>query len=306
MSALVRAEPGQRHLEEAVREWLRDWPLQPERGVALDLAVDEPFSIPEDARPPFRQPGIAMRSGPPGNVTRVVWEGALPAYADLPPDSFTAFVHLSAAAAADLERCFREFLTVVTAMLLRRIGWHHVHAATAIDPRGRGWLFAGNSGAGKSTTAALLATYGWHVGTDDIAFIAPAGDQVEVLARRGPIALREGGYGLLRRAGGLSLPARGKTGFTPEELGGKWTPRITPQLVAFTALGGDVTSVEPIAPRDVLAELIRWSFTGAVEPEAADEYLAILARLGRQARSFRLRLGRDIFTDPDLLMRLVP
>lgn len=286
--------------------WLRDWRLQPEPEVVLDVAVERHLTIPEDARPPVLQPGIALRSGPPGNVTRIVWEGGPPAYADLAPGSSVAIVHLSEAAAADLDRCLRTFLTVVMAMLVRRVGLHHVHAATAIDPRGRGWLFAGNSGSGKSTTAALLASWGWQVGTDDLAFIASAGERVQVLGRHGPIALREGGYGLLRMAGGLPLPARGKTGFTPEELGGRWTPRVTPQVLAFTGLGGDTTSVEPIAPREVLAELIRWSFTGVVEVDSADPYLAVLAKLGRQVTSFRLRLGRDIFSDSERLMRLVP
>lgn len=246
-----------------------------------------------------------MRAGSPENVTRVVWEAA-PAYADIAPGSSVAKVRLSEAAADDLEHCLRSFLTVVVALLLRRAGWHHVHAATAVDPHGRGWLFAGNSGAGKSTLAALLASRGWQVGTDDIAFMVRAGDRVDIAGRYGPIALRDGGYELVRVGGGLPLPGRGKTGFTPEELGGRWTPRITPRFLAFTELGRGATAIEPIAPRDVLAELMRWSLTGVVEPDSADAYLDILARLARQVRSFRLKLGRDILGDPDVLLRLVP
>ncbi len=290
----------------AVEAWLREWRLGPDAEVTLAVAVEEPLAIPADARPALRQPGIALRAGPPEPVTRVVWEGAAPAYAELAPRSRVATVRLSAAAAADLDHCLRSFVTVVMAMLLRRVGRHHVHAATAIDPRGRGWLFAGNSGAGKSTTAALLATAGWRIGTDDLAFIADAGAHVEVLGHGGPIALREGGYRLLRRAGGRPLPERGKTGFTPEALGATWAPRVVPLVLAFTELGTGATAVEPLAPREVLAALIRWSFTGAVEPDGADAYLAVLSKLARQARSVRLRLGRDLFADPGLLLRLVP
>ena len=305
MAFSVRAAPDQQVLQESVRAWLRDGRLEPELDLSIDLRVVQRLEVPADARPPVRQRAILMRSGPPENVTRVVWEAA-PAYADIAPGSRVAKVRLSEAAADDLEHCFRSFLTVVVALLLRRAGWHHVHAATAVAPEGRGWLFAGNSGAGKSTTAALLASRGWQVGTDDIAFMVRAGDHVDVIGRYGAIALRDGGYELVRVGGGRPLPERGKTGFTPEELGGRWTPRVTPRFLAFTELGHGATAIEPIAPRDVLAELMRWSLTGVVEPDSADAYLDVLARLARQVRSFRLKLGRDILGDPDLLLRLLP
>ena len=314
MPLTVTAEFDAHDVRDRLREWVRAGRLEPEAEAGVHLLVEDRLAVPPDARAPVRQPGVAMRAGPPEHVTRVLWESATrgpadppAAYAELAPGTARATVHLSRAAAADFERALRTFVPVVVALLLRRVGWHHVHAATAIDPSGRGWLFAGNSGSGKSTTAALLATRGWQVGTDDFAFLVPgAGETIDVLGRYDPIALREGGHALLRAPGGLALPDRGKTGYTPEELGGRWTPRVTPRLLAFTRLGSTTTSVAPIEPRDVLAELMRWSLTGVVEPDAADAYLGILSRLGRQARSFRLTLGRDIFDDPELLTRLVP
>jgi hypothetical protein len=301
----VRAAPGREQLAESVRAWLREGRLEPEQELSIELRVAERLELPADARTPVLQRGIVMRAGPPENVTRVVWE-VQPAYADIVPGSSVAQVVLSEAAAANLEPCLRSFLTLVVALLLRRAGWHHLHAATLVDPNGRGWLFAGNTGAGKSTTTALLASRGWQVGTDDIAFMVGAGDHVDLVSRYGPIALRDGGYELLRAHGGRPLPQRGKTGFTPEELGGRWTPRVTPCLIAFTEHGGDTTTVESVAPRDVLAHLMRSSLTGVVAPDSADAYLDILTRLGRQAKSFHLKLGHDIFDDPDLLLRLVP
>lgn len=54
------------------------------------------------------------------------------------------------------------------AYLLRQRGWLALHASAA-RVNGRGVLFLGESGAGKSTTAAALHTTGHRVLTDDIA-----------------------------------------------------------------------------------------------------------------------------------------
>jgi len=194
----------------------------------------------------------------------------------------------------------------VLIFLLRRAGWHHVHGATARDPTGRGWLFAGNSQSGKSTTAALLASRGWAVGTDDVAFLVQTDRGVEAVAQRATIALRPEGFALLGLAGGT--PARGgqKTAFFPEELGGAWAERIAPQILVLPRVSGDVTRAEPIRPREALAELVRWSGWVLLEPALAQEHLDLLNALARQVRSYRLTLGPDLFERRDLFTELIP
>jgi hypothetical protein len=190
-------------------------------------------------------------------------------------------------------------------VLLRRVGWFHLHAATANDPTGRGWLVAGNAHAGKSTTAALLAASGWQVGTDDAAWLEQQGDTVRVHTCHAPIALRDGGRRLLARAGGIPLPDRGKIGYWPEDLGGVWTPLVTPQIVIFTTVGNVRTTAVPIPRPVALAELVRWSAWVMLEPEVAQRHLDALAALTGQARCYRVRLGRDLFARPNRLIELV-
>jgi len=219
-------------------------------------------------------------------------------------------VVLSAAAAARIEECLRTFLLTVLVLLLRRIGWHHIHAAMALDPRERGWLIAGNAEAGKSTTAALLASCGWGVGTDDVSFLAGHGGDVAAIAYRTPIALRPGGRRLVQRvaaAGGVLLPERRKVGYWPEELGGHWIARVEPEVIMFTSIGngGAVTQAEPLGQREALIELIRWSAWVILEPELAEEHLALLTALAQQAKSYRVTLGRDLFARPARLAELV-
>jgi hypothetical protein len=175
-----------------------------------------------------------------------------------------------------------------------------------VDPAGRGWLLAGNTHAGKSTTAALLASLGWAVGCDDIAFLARQGESVIVHAFRAPIALRPGGQELLARDGGRPFLPRGKTLFTPEELGGRWIGTIRPDLVLFTSVGTDYTSAQPIRGAEVLAELVRWSAWVALEPALAQSHLDLLNALARQARCLRVILGRDLFRDPSILDTIIP
>jgi hypothetical protein len=157
-------------------------------------------------------------------------------------------VILSPEAAERIAESTRSFLVTVLIFLLRRAGRHHVHGATALDLRSRGWLFAGDSHSGKSTTTALLCSRGWAVGTDDIAFLAPAGERVEVRAFRSRIALRSGGRELLAQEGGVPLAARGKMGFWPDELGGRWVPEVQPEIVVFTTVGGEHTRAEARVP----------------------------------------------------------
>jgi hypothetical protein len=295
----------------AVQRWIDEGRLGPPLPLEMKITIGPvPPAAPSDPRPVFHQPQVAIRSGGADGRVTITWD-AWPAVAELMPGSRAAEVRLSREAVERLDDCFPQFLITSLIFLLRRSGWHHVHAATALDPRGRGWLLAGNARAGKSTTAALLATRGWAVGTDDIAFLAGAsGQRVAVHAFRTRLALRPGGEALLARtgagAGAASLGARGKLGYWPEELGAGSAPRVEPDLLLFTRVGQDRTVLEPIGPGEVLAELVRWSAWVALEPGLAQEHLDLLARLGAQARAFRVTLGRDLFDDPERLEQLIP
>jgi hypothetical protein len=287
----------------ALAAWLDGLRIDAPPGLTLDVAVTDGVPL-ELAETVFKQPTVRFVRGPDERGVRLVWEAA-PAWAEVPAESRTASVKLSPAAVELLEPCTRVFLMAVLVVLLRRAGWHHVHAATAIDPGGRGWLVAGNAHAGKSTTAALLAASGWRVGTDDAAFLERRGDRVLVHTCHAPIALRDGGRRLLARAGGVALPARGKVGYWPEDLGGVWTPLVEPEIVIFTSVGAGRTVAVPLERRSALAELVRWSAWVMLEPDLAQHHLDLLTRLTHQARCYRVTLGRDLFTGPNRLLELV-
>jgi hypothetical protein len=288
-----------------VRSWLHEGRIVPPVPLSIDIQLQE-LPPPQDGAPVvFQQPGVSIRRHPLDGRLSITWDTA-PAVAEFHPGDSSARVILAPEAVKRLEESTRTFFLTVLIFLLRRAGWHHVHGATALDLKGRGWLFAGDSRSGKSTTAALVCSRGWAVGTDDIAFLAPAGEQVEVRAFRSRIALRSGGQELLAQAGGLQLPLRGKVGFWPDELGGDWVAKIQPEIVVFTKVGGDQTRAEPLGPGETLAHLVRWSAWVVVEPGLAHEHLGLISRLGRQSRAYQVSLGRDLFRHPDLLSELIP
>jgi hypothetical protein len=291
-------------LKSRIQAWLDATELAPPRPLFVDL---EPFGDlpPMPAEPPiFEQPEIAIHRGADSGAVSIRWLTA-PAVAEIPRDEDRARLWISEAAAADLERCCTVLMGMVLIFLPRRAGWHHLHAVSAIDPAGRGWLLAGDWKAGKSTTAALLASRRWAVGNDDMIFLTRSQGDVIAVARRAPIALRAGGRALLGRLGGSFDERRQKTLFTPEELGGAWAPRVRPDILLFISVGDTETTVERISAGEVLSQLVRWSAWVILEPSLAQEHLELLADLGRQARCYRAALGPDLFEHPDRLLELV-
>ena len=283
--------------------WLDELRLGLPAQLTLEVTVGTPPTIAESL-PVFEQPEVRFYRGAGGRGVRLSWDVA-PALAEVPHGSTTAAVCLSPAAVQRLERCTRTFLMAVLIVLARQGGWYHLHAATAIDPDGRGWLIAGNAYAGKSTTAALLAASGWRVGTDDAAFLELREDRIVVHTCRARIALREGGRRLLARTGGVALTARNKVGYWPEDLGGVWTALVEPQIIIFTTVGRSRTIAEPLGRLVAATELVRWSAWVVLEPDLAQAHLDLLARLTQQARCFRVTLGRDLFARPNRLIELV-
>lgn len=304
MPSTIQLKCDSAFLRETVGSWLDRTYLAPERALSLTLGIGDPTKL-SDTRPPFRQPAVEIRAGPPSGDVTINWSVA-PAVAVLPAGLSEAQVTLSPSAASQLELCIQTFLMTVLIFLVRRAGWHHVHGATAVDPKGRGWLIAGDARAGKSTTAALLASRGWPVGTDDTAFLAEDGDSVAVKAYHGPIALRRGGYTLLGREMGKLQERRQKMVCWPEELGAAWLPSVEPDILLFTTVGDRISKAEPIGAREALADLVRWSAWVVLEPELARQHLDLLTRLAKQARGYRVTLGRDLFEDPNRLTELIP
>jgi hypothetical protein len=291
-------------LETALSEWLQESRMSLPPGFRLSLDTVERLPALDDRRPAFRQGQVEIRAGEPLGWAQVSWPGLAQArIEELEP---RARVLLTREALADRDRFFRSFLLIVLIFLWKRDQRFHIHAGTAIDPMGRGWMLTGTSGAGKSTTTAWLATRLWQIGTDDIAFLVDRGERVGVLGFRDRIALRSGALGLVPLPEGLALDRRGKLGYWPEELGARWVQTVEPEIVLFAEGLGARTVFRKSEPREILDRLIRSSAWVMFEATGASEHLALLSRLGGQARCYAAILGPDLFTHPDALAGFLP
>lgn len=288
----------------ALRAWLDGTRLEWPGRFCINVRVGDENPFPQDHREIFRQPACTVQAGPDDGTVRITWEFR-DAAAVVHPTRPEVDLWLSPAALSQIELAERSFLLIVLVFVLRRLGWYHVHAAALVDPTGRGWLIAGNSNCGKSTTTALMATRGWQIGTDDIGFLSLRADgRVSLMSVRTRIALRPGGVALLGSKGGKQLEQRNKEGYWPEELGSAWAPVVTPSILAFPTIG-ERTRLTPSSPRETLSAIVKWSNWVLYEPVFAQEYLNVLGEVARQSRCFDLTLGPDLFDQPDLLKDLV-
>lgn len=305
MPALPGISSNHPALEAGVREWLAQSRMPLPEGLSLRLEVTDQVGAWDDPREVFAQGDVEIRAGEPLGWVHLTWRAA-PARARIEEHRPEAYIEVSPAALEAFDYLLRSFLLVSLIFLWKRNGRYHVHAGTAIDSRGRGWMLIGDSCSGKSTTTALLATRGWQVSTDDIAFLEARGDRAAVTGFRSPIALRAGGFKLLGRAGGIPLESRAKTGFWPEELGATWVQTVEPEIVVFTSVGGTRTTLTPADPKAVMRQLLQWSLWVLFESTAAQEHLDLLARLGRQSRCYHGTLAPDVFDAPHALEDFLP
>ena len=182
----------------------------------------------------------------------------------------------------------RELARVGAIVRLRQRGRYLIHAAGVVDPRGRGWLLAGDSGSGKSTLAYALARRGWTVLGDD-----------GVLVERS-----RGGAGLVAR--GWHEPLRVSqrlAGSFPEVLGSGLAPlpndpreRVsiatgkanTAPVAALILLERAASfAIAPLGAVSALAALVRQSPWVILGDEHARAHLELL-RYAAAQRVFRL------------------
>jgi hypothetical protein len=104
----------------------------------------------------------------------------------------------------------------VMACLLRQRGYLPLHAS-AVAIEGRGVLFLGASGAGKSTTAAALYVRGHQVLADDVGAVRAGESGIEVQATWSGLRLLDDSRKIIRNRGAPPVFQGDKHVFHPEE-----------------------------------------------------------------------------------------
>ena len=137
MSAIPSVTSNDSALESAVVEWLLASRMTFPQDFRIRLSVVDSVGSWEDNREVFLQGDVAIQAGEPTDWVHLNWRTA-PAHARVEAQQSEAFVEVSREAVAKLDYFLRSFVLVTLIFIWKRAGHYHVHAASAIDSRGRG------------------------------------------------------------------------------------------------------------------------------------------------------------------------
>lgn len=199
----------------------------------------------------------------------------------------THVAHVELSTACDV-MCASHLLTLISALLLGRMGAVLVHAGAVVDRDGRAWLLAGDTHSGKTTTSVALADAGWRFLADD---------QVVLRERSGVIV-----------AEGWPRHAHLDTGFDvgvvssqrdPVDVRDRWQEYSAESAAVAAVLlpavnAGQPTSLARVSAATALAALIRQSPWLMADRSAAPALLTLLERVARLP-AYVLSLGRDSY-----------
>ncbi len=216
------------------------------------------------------------------------------------PGRGSALIRSSQLRGRELYFATHPLATVCLMELLERHRLFSLHAACLADDDGRGVLLSGTSGAGKSTLALALARAGMSFLSDDLVFLADAGDGANVRARGFADTV-----GLTPYAAERFDELRGRLREPPADGFPKRLGRIedlfavcarsecVPSAVVFTeVVHGRRSEITPLDPREALLRLVPdVLLTQAASTQA---HLAAIAALLDQVRCYQLRSGVDL------------
>jgi hypothetical protein len=200
---------------------------------------------------------------------------------------------------------------------MRRSGLYQLHGAGVVDPESGGSaLIIGASGSGKSTLTLQLAVSGWFYLTDDTLLISEKDGAVEARGLRKKFAAAETSlrsYNLPRleeALGNFDALEPGKRRFRPNVLfPDQMASECIPTAIFFSRIKRDTNDtrshIRRISEMDAMTRLVRTSPWATYDSSVSRAYLGVLGMLSRQARSYELQAGFDIYNQPDLTATLM-
>ncbi len=200
---------------------------------------------------------------------------------------------------------------------MRRSGLYQLHGAGVVDPdSGGSALIIGASGSGKSTLTLQLAVRGWLYLTDDTLLISEKNGTVEARGLKKKFAAAETSlrsYNLPRleeALGNFDALEPWKRRFRPNVLFPDQLASVcVPTAIFFSRVKRDMqdtrSHIRRISQMDAMTRLVRTSPWATYDSSVSRDYLGVLALLSRQAKSYELQAGFDIYNQPDVTATLL-
>lgn len=212
-----------------------------------------------------------------------------------------------------LHRSFKEkpplskynFFLVGLIQLLAPLGIYDLHAAGLIRD-GISYLFLGESGSGKSTTALSLVRQGWHYISDDALLLRSSSDGVEALSFRkkffiDPILTRR--YPEIApyleessTNGGCAKRFLNLESVYPDRFRSSCIPKV---LIYTRIVSQPESLLVPIDQTSAFIRLMRQSASLFFKRQEVNVHLDALKWLVCQADSYELLAGRDLYERPE-------
>jgi hypothetical protein len=184
-------------------------------------------------------------------------------------------------------------------LLLPAHGMYHVHGAMVRDPRGTGWLLAGDANIGKSTTTLSLVRCGWSYAADDAVYLSPSSTEIIADGWEEPIRLTARSAAALDVTRQHPETALKSSALLDPALAVRRIDRCAVHRLLLPELGA-VTEIEPISAHRALTGLLRASAWIICAPRIGGEYMRLLGRVASLPAA-RLVLGPELLDEPRVL-----
>jgi hypothetical protein len=203
------------------------------------------------------------------------------------------------------------FWTFAIFKLLRAVEHYGLHAAGLATKDGAGLLIVGPSGSGKSTLTVGMISRGWNVLSDDALLLRSRNEGVTALTLRNFLCVD----GEVAQVAGLILGAevndsdgrrRRKISIPAKYAGRQVAECLRIRTVLFPRIVPEAKSIlAPLSATTALRHLLVASGTHLFDAGSMPKHLEVLKTLVQQARTYELRAGRDLYSYPAILARLL-
>lgn len=295
-----------REIGDEIEQFFSSFPFVKLSGIAnsvhIDLkftTTDAPVDIPHSASGPFYCYDLSIYEAD----GRVYLTDGLSVF-QLHPQAGTGLV--------TIHRTFKEkpplskynFFLIGLIHLISPLNFYDLHAAGLVKD-GVGYLFLGESGSGKSSTAISLVRQGWHYVSDDALLVRPSADGIEVLAFRkhfylDPVLSHQFPE-IAPHLKGSAMGDHTKRFLDVESVyPGRFRPSCIPRVLIYTQIVPQPEStLVPIDKTTALIKLMRQSASLFFKRQAVNVHLEAMKRLVSQSYSYELLAGRDLYEGPE-------
>jgi hypothetical protein len=221
-----------------------------------------------------------------------------------------AWGHLSNELLEASRYIFTDLMLAPLMEMLKHRGFYGLHAA-GLTKEGRGYLFPGDAGSGKTTIALSLVRQGFQYLADDKVLLRKVGNGFAALAftRRFNINPDIGRHytdlGFLEDL--QPLPGTDKRPFDISSVyPNTFIPSCTPQVIVHLERTSDFKSrIVPLSPTESFTRLAHQTIL-SLQKDAAMKQINLLGDLIQNTESYLLHNGRDLYGVPERALELLP